>query len=151
MGWSLSKRLVDLLRVCYLHMISKNHSNTLLLINLQKTKTCPKKALQQRLFVLTFWFWKCRQVFVHYLMSLLMYATCCIVLKKNRPEKFLFYKNKQLNCIGCSMVCKLIFCSEFPDIPDKAGRKTRRTTQAVAKRYAFHANAINKTYKRNWI
>ena len=24
------------------------------------------------------------------------------------------------------MVCKIIFCSEFPDIPDKAGRKTRR-------------------------
>ena len=28
------------------------------------------------------------------------------------------------------------------DIPDTAGRKTRRT-QAVAKRYAFHANAIS--------
>ena len=43
------------------------------------------------------------------------------------------------------MVCKIIFCSEFPDIPDKAGRKTRRRrrrrTQAIAKRYAFHANA----------
>ena len=37
------------------------------------------------------------------------------------------------------MVCKIIFCSEFPDIPDKAGRKTRRRTQ---KRSAFHANAI---------
>ena len=45
------------------------------------------------------------------------------------------------------MVCKIICCSEFPDIPDKAGRKTtrrkRRTTQAIAKRYAFHASAIN--------
>ena len=30
------------------------------------------------------------------------------------------------------------------DIPDTAGRKTRRRkrTQAIAKRYAFHANAI---------
>ena len=26
----------------YLHIISRNHSNTLLLINLQKPKTCPK-------------------------------------------------------------------------------------------------------------
>ena len=26
---------------CYLHVISKDHSKTLLLINLQKTKTCP--------------------------------------------------------------------------------------------------------------
>ena len=30
------------------------------------------------------------------------------------------------------------------DIPDTAGRKTtRRRTQAIAKRYAFHANAIS--------
>ena len=46
------------------------------------------------------------------------------------------------------MVSKIIFYSKFPDIPDKAGRKTRRRkrrrrrTQAIAKRYAFHANAI---------
>ena len=44
------------------------------------------------------------------------------------------------------MVCKIFFCSEFPDIPDKAGRKARRRrrrrTQAVAKRYAFQENAI---------
>ena len=46
------------------------------------------------------------------------------------------------------MVCKIIFCSEFPDIPDKAGRKLkkrrRRRTQEIAKRYAFHANATRK-------
>ena len=38
-----------------------------------------------------------------------------------------------------------MFCSEFPDIPDNAGRKTRRRrrTQTIAKRYALHANAIN--------
>ena len=41
------------------------------------------------------------------------------------------------------MVFKIVFCSEFPDIPDKAGRKMRRgRTQAIAKCYAFHANAI---------
>ena len=41
------------------------------------------------------------------------------------------------------MVCKIIFCSEFPDIPDKAGRVTRRRrTQAVAMRFVFQANAI---------
>ena len=69
-----------------------------------------------------------------------------IVLKKNRPEKCPFYRNKQLNFIGCSVVCKIIICSEFPDIPDKAGRKTRRRAQAIAKRYAFHANAINHCF-----
>ena len=59
---------------------------------------------------------------------------------------FPFYRNKKLNCISCLMVCKIFFCSEFPDIPDKAGRKARRRrrrrTQAVAKRYAFQENAI---------
>ena len=45
------------------------------------------------------------------------------------------------------MVCKIAFCSEFPDIPDSPGRKgtkrrRKRRTQAIAKRYAFHANTI---------
>ena len=43
------------------------------------------------------------------------------------------------------MVSKLFFCSEFPDIPDKVARKTRKT-QAIAKRYSFHTNA-----KKNYI
>ena len=38
---------VDLLIVRYLHIISRNHSNTFLLIKLPKTKTCQKKPLQQ--------------------------------------------------------------------------------------------------------
>ena len=29
------------------------------------------------------------------------------------------------------------------NFPDSADRKTRRRTQAIAKRYAFHANTIN--------
>ena len=48
------------------------------------------------------------------------------------------------------MVCKIICCSEFADIPDKAGRKTRRRrrrTQTIAKRYASHANAKDITFK----
>ena len=36
---------------------------------------------------------------------------------------------------------KIIFCSEFSDIPDKADRVTRRRL-AIAKRFAFYANAI---------
>ena len=45
------------------------------------------------------------------------------------------------------MVCKISLCSEYPNIPDKAGRKMkrrRRRTHPIAKRYALHANA--KTY-----
>ena len=39
-GWFLLKRFVHLFRVSYFHIISRNHSNTLFLFNLQKTKTC---------------------------------------------------------------------------------------------------------------
>ena len=50
------------------------------------------------------------------------------------------------------MASKIVFCSEFPDIPDNADKVSRRTrrrrrrrrTQAIAKRYAFHANVIRK-------
>ena len=48
------------------------------------------------------------------------------------------------------MVWKIVFCSEFPDIPDngrKIRRRRRRRTQAITKRYAFHANAIS-TYTK---
>ena len=56
---------------------------------------------------------------------------------RNWISKTVYYNNY-------SMVCKIIFRSEFPDIPDKVGRKTRkRGTQAIAKRYAFQANAIS--------
>ena len=34
--------------------------------------------------------------------------------------------SKTLNCISCSVVCKIVFCSEFPDIPDKAERRTKK-------------------------
>ena len=41
------------------------------------------------------------------------------------------------------MVCKIIFCFEFPVIPDKVGRNARRRrTQAIAKRYMIHANGV---------
>ena len=55
--------------------------------------------------------------------------------------------SKTLNCISCSVVCKIVFCSKFLDIPDKVERtmrKRRRRTQAIAKRYVFHANAMIK-------
>ena len=41
-GWFLLKRFVHLHRACSLHIISRNHSNTLLLINMQKARTCSK-------------------------------------------------------------------------------------------------------------
>lgn len=38
------------------------------------------------------------------------------------------------------MFCKINFYSKFPDIPDKAGRVTRRRTQAIDNRFAYYAN-----------
>ena len=51
---------------------------------------------------------------------------------------------KTVYCISCSVGWKIACWSELPDIPDNASRKTRkrrRRAQAIAKRYAFHANA----------
>ena len=49
-----------------------------------------------------------------------------------------------------SVVCKISFCYEFPDIPYNASKvprrgRRRRRAQATVKRYAFHANANAKT------
>ena len=50
------------------------------------------------------------------------------------------------------MVCKIVFCSEFPNIPDNAGKVTRRRrTQAIAKRYTFHGNAIKIIIGLFWL
>ena len=46
--------------------------------------------------------------------------------------------SKTVNCISCSVVCKIVFCSEFPDIPDNAeeregeeGEEEHRQLQSV--------------------
>ena len=45
---------------------------------------------------------------------------------------------KTTYCVSCSMVCKIIFCSEFLNIPRQAGRFTRRRRQAIIKCFVFH-------------
>ena len=47
-----------------------------------------------------------------------------------------------VNCISCSVVCKIVFCCKFPDIPDNVGKVTRRwrrrrRAQTIAKRMRF--------------
>ena len=54
-----------------------------------------------------------------------------------------------VNYISCLVACKIVFYSKFSNIQDNAGkvtRRTRRRTQAIAKHYAFHANAKNGKY-----
>ena len=68
---------------------------------------------------------------------------------------------KTVYCISCSVVCKIVFCSEYPVIQDNAGKVTRRTrsrrkrrrTQSIAKRYAFHTNAKSRFFKneKQWL
>ena len=65
--------------------------------------------------------------------------------------KDLKWISKTMYCISCLLFCKITFCSECPDTPDEAGRETRwrrrRRTQAISKRYAFHANAKINLFK----
>ena len=59
--------------------------------------------------------------------------------------KSVFWRDEE---VTTNVVFQVMTRSEIPDmagsvIPDTAGRKTpRRRTQAIAKCYAFHANAI---------
>ena len=105
-GRFLLRRFANLVRIWSSHIISRNHSNMFLLINLQKTKTSQSKMLQQGLFVLVssrhF-----RQVFVSCLMfnvmqinwwldlssSLWEIRLCCYLFRKRMDQKnFLFYQ-----------------------------------------------------------
>ena len=75
----------------------------------------------------------------------------CHLVRDRKLIATAYFKNlnwiyKTVYCISCSMVFKIIFCFEFLNIPDKAGRKTtrRRRTRTIAKCYGFGANAIRK-------
>ena len=46
--WFLLRGFADLVRVCSLHIISRNYPNKFLLIRMQKTKTCPKWNITAR-------------------------------------------------------------------------------------------------------
>ena len=89
-----------------------------------------------------FWyqyFVRFRQVFILYVMYLLMICQwCCTIsdctmqislrcdlFRKVIDQKNSFYSNKWLSCISCSMVCKIFFCFEFPDILEMFGIRRR--------------------------
>ena len=46
---------------------------------------------------------------------------------RKRVDQKKFPTGKSLNCISCSMACKIFFYFKFPDIPEKLGRTSRRT------------------------
>ena len=70
-----------------------------------------------------------------------IFKKCSVRLKKCTVE----WKKSAVSLQGhrSSLVCKIRFCSESPNIPDKAGRVTkRRRTQAIANRFVFYADSI---------
>ena len=54
--------------------------------------------------------------------------------------------SKTLYCMSCLVVGKMVFCSKFPDIPDNAGRKTRkrRTMQLQSVMHFTQMQQVNK-------
>ena len=48
-------------------------------------------------------------------------------------------------CISCSIVCKIIFCLEFPHISEKSQRRKETNSKRITKCYALLANAITDT------
>ena len=136
LGWFLLKRFLDLSVVCSLHITIRNHSNTLLLISMQKIKT-----LQEALFVLISRFWQFRQAFVHYLMSILMYANKQVATlikllrltqKKNRPEKCLFIATNSWIALAVWWSVKFFFAPYFPLFWKSGGEQKNKKDNFVA-------------------
>ena len=73
--------------------------------------------------------------------------------RNGKMPKFLRIQITAVYFKGWHWILKIVFCSVIPNIPDNAGRKTRRRTQAFAKRYSFHANAKRDSgkYVFSWI
>ena len=84
---------------------------------------------------------QCKHVWKLFEVGCLHQHTVIALCRLNRNEKLIkilriltatiYFKDrhwicKTVYCICCSVICKIIFCSEFPDIPDKTCRKTRR-------------------------
>ena len=55
--------------------------------------------------------------------------------------------SKILNCISCSVVCKIVFCSEFPDIPDNA--EEREGEEGEEEHRYCKALCVSRKHKKN--
>ena len=120
-GWFLLKKFVDLVRVCYLHIISRNYSNTLLLINLQKT--CPKQTGFCPLLGVYFndkqinrWL---------YLSSSLQGISLLFALIRKRidPKYFLFTETNSLIVLAVRQSVKYFFAPNSPIFPIRLPEK----------------------------
>ena len=68
---------------------------------------------------------------LHSSSSLCWIPLCCDLFGKRIDKKNL-YSNKQIKFISCSRVCKILFCSELPDILERLWRRRReRQLQSV--------------------
>ena len=107
----------------------------------RKQKLMQIKTLQQGLFNLISRFWQfCPLLnvcfndtqinrWLHLLRKLWGIPICCGLFRKRMDKKIPFHSNKELNCISCSKVCKIFFCSEFPVNPEKQWIKEEEERQ----------------------
>ena len=81
-GWFLLRGFADLVRVCSLHIIGRNHSNTFSLINLLKAKNCPKYNIAAKAIFSD----------IGYLSEEFSFAATCLEEEQNR--KIYFFSSK---------------------------------------------------------
>ena len=107
MGWFLRTVFVDLLGACSLSILSKSHSITFLLINMQKTKTCPQ----------------CKKCSKGYLgnSSLLR-----LVLRKDRPKRFPFITTINWIVLAFQWSVKRFFAPNSPIFWKRMWQRRRR-------------------------
>ena len=130
--------------VCSLHIVTI--PTGFCWLTCRKQKLVQNKILQQGLLGLisSFHF---RQVFVHYFMSIFHdmqinrplhlssslweISLCCHLFKRKIDQKH-FLAQQQMNCISYLMVCKIYFCSELPNIPEKLWQIRKRKSQSIS-------------------
>ena len=145
-----------MVRVCHLHIISRNYSNTHLCINLQKRKTCSKWNIELRAFcsdiriltsldrflsLLNVYFNDVQMNRWLYLTrSLREFPSLRLVQKKNRPEKYPFIATISWTVLAVWWSWN-IFLIRIPCYSRKVVEERRRR-EVITKLFAFQANAI---------
>ena len=115
--------LKDLVRICYLHInkpmqhfciAAKATCSDVRILTMQ-TCFCPLLNVHFNDMQIKRWLIK---------QPLGNFPSMQLVLKKKRPKKVFFYRNKQMNCISCLMIQKMFFYYKFANI--SAGRENEK-------------------------
>ena len=78
----------------------------------------------------------------------------CNLFRKRVDQKnlLLWQQLTELIVLAVRLVCKIIFCSEFPDFPGKSPRWKKTNSKAIVNHDALQANAKNwvNNRERTW-